>query len=114
MDKIIKKSAPIIKKLKMHFNRPRPKAIAKKIKIKMVDYELPSMNTASYPSGHSAQGVLLAKVLSDKFPHLKEALTRAGKRISDSRRVAKAHYKSDSKLGELIGEDMYNHIKKNA
>ena len=89
-------------------------AIANKIKIKMVDYELPSMNTASYPSGHSAQGMLLAKILSDKFPHLKGILTRTGKRISDSRRVAKAHYKSDSKLGELIGEDMYNHIKKNA
>ena len=107
---LIKKSAPIIKKLKNHFNRPRPKVMAKKMGIKMKDYELPSMNTPSYPSGHSAQGILIAKVLSDRWPMLKEELIRTGKRISDSRRVAKGHYKSDSKLGELMGDDMHKWI----
>tara|TARA_R110002073_G_scaffold100626_1_gene228944 strand:+ start:2669 stop:3229 length:561 start_codon:yes stop_codon:yes gene_type:complete len=111
MNKLIKKSHPIIIKLKKHFNRPRPKVIAKKINIKLKDYEMDSMKTASYPSGHSAQGILVARILADKFPQIKKQLMQVGKRISDSRRVAKAHYKSDSKLGELIGEDMYNHIK---
>jgi len=111
MNKLIKKSHPIIIKIKEHFNRPRPKVMAKKINIKLKDYELKSMGTPSYPSGHSAQGVLVAMVLSDKFPRIKKQLMQVGKRISDSRRVAKAHYKSDSKLGELIGEDMYQHIK---
>ena len=72
---------------------------------------LPSMNTASYPSGHSAQGILISKVLADKYPKLAKKFLIAGKNISDSRRVAKAHYKSDSKLGELMGEDMYQFIK---
>jgi len=111
INKLIKKSLPVIKKLKKHFNRPRPKVIARKINIKMQDYELPSMNTASYPSGHSAQGILIAKVLADKYPKLAKKFLSAGKKISDSRRVAKAHYKSDSKLGELMGEDMYQFIK---
>jgi hypothetical protein len=108
---LIEKSYPIVKKLKDYFNRPRPKVIAKKMNIKIKDYELPSMNTASYPSGHSVQGTLIAKVLSDKWPMLKGELIRAGKKISDSRRVAKAHYKSDSKLGELMGNDMYKYLK---
>ena len=52
---LINKSAPIILKLKKHFNRPRPKVIAKKMGIKMKDFEMNSMKTPSYPSGHSAK-----------------------------------------------------------
>jgi len=33
------------------------------------------------------------------------------KNISYSRRVARAHYKSDSKMGEQLGNSMYKHIK---
>ena len=61
--KLIKESAPIILELKKHFNRPRPKVLAKKMNIKMNDYEMSSMKTPSYPSGHSVQGILIAKVL---------------------------------------------------
>jgi len=111
VNKLIDKSTGPIRELKKYFNRPRPKVMARKINIKMKDYELPSMNTASYPSGHSAQGILISKVLADKYPKLAKKFLTAGKNISDSRRVAKAHYKSDSKLGELMGEDMYQFIK---
>ena len=108
---LIKKSAPLIKKLKNHFNRPRPKVMAKKLGINMVDYEMESMKTPSYPSGHSTQGILIGKVLADKYPKAAKQFMKAGKDISDSRRVAKAHYKSDSVMGEKLGEEMYNHIK---
>jgi len=109
--KLIKESAPIILELKKHFNRPRPKVLAKKMNIKLDDYEMESMKTPSYPSGHSVQGVLIAKVLSDKYPKAKSAFSKTGKNISYSRRVARAHYKSDSKMGEKLGNSMYNHIK---
>ena len=108
---LIRKSAPIIKKLKKHFNRPRPISMAKNLKISMTYYKMPSMNTPSYPSGHSVQGILIGRILSDKHPHLKKKFMNAGKRISYSRRIAKGHYKSDSELGELMGEDMYKHVK---
>ena len=110
--KLIKESAPVIMKLKKHFNRPRPKKLAKKMNIKMKDIEMASMKTPSYPSGHSAQGVLIAKVLSDKYPKAKSAFTKTGENISYSRNVAHAHYKSDSKMGEKLGNKMYNYIKK--
>ena len=110
--KLIKDSAPVIMKLKKHFNRPRPKKLAKKMNIKMKDIEMESMKTPSYPSGHSAQGILIAKVLGDKYPNAKSAFAKTGENISYSRNVAHAHYKSDSKMGEKLGNKMYNYIKK--
>ena len=109
--KLIKESAPIILELKKHFNRPRPKVLAKKMNIKMKDIEMDSMKTPSYPSGHSVQGILIAKVLGDKYPKAKSAFAKTGENISYSRRVAHAHYKSDSKMGEQLGNSMYKHIK---
>jgi hypothetical protein len=109
--KLIKDSAPVIMELKKYFDRPRPKTIAKKMNIKMKDIEMASMKTPSYPSGHSVQGVLIAKVLGDKHPKAKSAFNKTGENISYSRRVAHAHYKSDSKMGEKLGNSMYKHIK---
>jgi len=109
--KLITASAPIILKLKKHFDRPRPKALAKKMNIKIKDIEMDSMKTASYPSGHTAQGVLIAKVLGDKYPKAKLAFAKTGQNISHSRNVARAHYKSDSKMGEKLANAMYKHVK---
>ena len=106
--KLIKDSAPVILELKKHHDRKRPYELDKNLK----SIVLKSMQTPSYPSGHSVQGVLIAKVLSDKHPKAKSAFAKTGENISYSRRVARAHYKSDSKLGENIGNSMYKHIKK--
>ena len=108
---LINKSAPIIIKLKNYFDRPRPKVVAKKMGIKMKDFEMNSMKTPSYPSGHSAQGILIGMVLSKIYPEHASKFTKAGENISDSRNIAKAHYKSDSKMGKQLGAAMYNHIK---
>ena len=108
---LIKESAPVILELKKHFNRPRPKQLAKTMNIKIKDIEMDSMKTPSYPSGHSAQGILIANVLGDKYPKAKSAFTKTGQNISYSRNVARAHYKSDSKVGEKLGLAMYKHIK---
>jgi len=111
VQKLIDASAPIIMKIKKHHNRPRPKVIAKKIKTKMKDMEMASMKTPSYPSGHSAQGYLIGMVLSDRYPQKRDKLMKTARDISYSRRVARAHYLSDSRFGEEIGKDMYKHIK---
>ena len=109
--KLIEKSAPVILKLKKHFNRPRPKVLAKKMNIKMKDIEMDSMKTPSYPSGHSAQGMLIGLALSKKHPKHKKAFMQTANNISDSRNIAHAHYKSDSEFGKKLGKLMYNHIK---
>ena len=109
--KLIKDSAPVILELKKHFGRPRPKVTAKKMNIQMKDVEMESMKTASYPSGHSVQGVLIGKVLGDKYPKAKSAFNKTAENISYSRRVAHAHYKSDSEMGIELGKKMYNYTK---
>jgi len=68
-----------------------------------------SMETPSYPSGHSVQGMLIGSVLKMKYG--KSAFMQTAKNISYSRRVARAHYKSDSTEGENIGNSMFNFIK---
>ena len=111
VSKLINESRPIVDKLKIHFNRPRPKVLAKKMGVIMKDIELKTMKTPSYPSGHSIQAYLMALTLSDKYPKYRNKLMKTAKDISYSRRVAHAHYKSDSLFGEQIGRDMYNYIK---
>ena len=104
--KLIKQSAPVILKLKKYHNRPRPYDLDKSLS----SFKMDSMNTASYPSGHSAQGMLIASVLKDKYGK-SSAFMQTAKNISDSRNIAHAHYKSDSKSGVELGKQMYIHIK---
>ena len=108
---IIDESAPKVLKLKNHFNRPRPKHLAASFGIKLKDVEMDSMKTPSYPSGHSVQGVVIGKALGKLYPQHKAEFEKEGKDISMSRRIGKAHFKSDSDLGEKIGDDMFNYIK---
>jgi len=104
--KLIKESAPVIMKLKKYHNRPRPYDLDSSLKA----VKMKSMNTPSYPSGHSAQGELIASVLKNKYGK-GSAFMQTAKNISDSRNIAHAHYKSDSVNGIKLGKSMYKHIK---
>ena len=109
VDKLADGSASIILKLKKYYNRPRPKDQAKQYGINLENVELASMKTPSYPSGHSAQGILIGNYLADKYND--NDFKKVGNEISDARNIARAHYKSDSDMGKKLGEAMYNHIK---
>ena len=111
VNSMISESAPKILKLKKHFNRPRPKHLATVFDIKVEDVEMDSMKTPSYPSGHSVQGILIGKALGKLYPKHKNEFEKEGKDISISRRVGRAHFKSDSDLGEKIGNDMFDYVK---
>jgi len=108
---LINESDEPIMDLKNFYKRPRPKVVAEELGMKLDDIELKTMKTPSYPSGHSAQGFLIGKVLADKYPEASKDFMKEAKDISYSRNVAKAHYKSDSKFGEQLGTSMYEHIK---
>jgi len=111
VDNLLISTGGIIMDLKYHFNRPRPFQLASHYNIKLGEKVLESMKTPSYPSGHSLQGTLVGKVLQTKLSLNTNAFLEAGKRISYSRNVGRAHYPSDSRMGEDIGNAMYNHIK---
>ena len=109
IDNLTSSSADVILKLKQYYNRPRPKEQAKQYGINMETVDLDSMKTPSYPSGHSAQGILIGNYLSAK--HKDQEFKEIGNEISNARNVARAHYKSDSDMGKKLGESMYNYIK---
>lgn len=111
VNELIKSSAGIILDLKWKYNRPRPYQLAEYYNMKLGGKVLESMKTPSYPSGHSTQGILIGKVLQTKLPITTDSFLEAGKRISYSRNVGRAHFPSDSELGEIIGNSLYQHIK---
>ena len=110
--KLVKGSAGIIQDLKWHHNRPRPVQLANEYGMKLTNQMiLDSMKTPSFPSGHSTTGILLSKVLANKYPHASQEFIKEGKDISYSRNIGRAHYPSDSKVGESLGNSMYQFIK---
>lgn len=111
VEELINSSAGLIHELKWNYNRPRPYQLAEYYNIKLGGTTLESMKTPSYPSGHSTQGILIGKVLQTKLPITTDGFLEAGKRISYSRNIGRAHYPSDSELGEIIGNSLYQHIK---
>lgn len=101
----------VLHELKYHYNRPRPYQLAEYYNIKLGGNVMESMKTPSYPSGHAAQGILIGKVLQTKLPINTDSFLEAGKRISYSRNLGRAHYPSDSRLGEDIGSEMFRYIR---
>ncbi len=110
--KLVKGGEGIIQDLKWHHNRPRPIQLSKEYEIKLTNQlVLDSMKTPSFPSGHSATGILISKVLANKYPQASQEFIKEGKDISYSRNIGRAHYPSDSKVGESLGNSMYQFIK---
>ena len=108
---LINESRKPILDLKTYHNRTRPAEIAKNYNIDLDVTDLSSAKTKAYPSGHSAQGLLIALVLSDMYPQLRNKLMKAAENISDSRNVGRLHYASDSKAGKDLGLKLYEYYK---
>ena len=105
-------SVPIILSLKRHYNRPRPKELAKELGLPLDNFPLKTAGTPSYPSGHATQGKLVSLLVADEVPleHRKNILD-IGKRIGYSRQVAGAHYSSDTDFGIRLGKALYDYTQ---
>ena len=112
VSELIKDSGRIIYELKYKYNRQRPAQVVKFLQLEGFDASiLESMHTPSYPSGHSTQGIFIARALGKMFKEHSKELYEIGKMISESRLMARAHYPSDSKFGEEVGEILYQNLK---
>jgi len=107
---LIAKSQPVILRIKNYHDRPRPNVLAKKFGIDLLYHKMSSAQTPAFPSGHSAQSKLISLVLSDMYPEMKREFTDVAAHVSNSRIVARVHYKSDKDIGERLGQDLYNHL----
>jgi|TARA_R110000744_G_scaffold232799_4_gene350846 hypothetical protein len=112
VEDLVENSHDVIMKIKVYHNRPRPNVLAKKLNINLPYHHLDSAQTPAFPSGHSAQAKLVSLVLSDMYPEMQNEFNKLSDHISQSRIVARVHYKSDKIIGEKLGESLYNHLNK--
>ena len=111
-EKLMKESSKTILSLKYYYNRPRPYQLGEYYGIKeFEDYELPSMKTPAYPSGHSTQGHLFAELLGRQHIQHYDKFKELADMISKSRLMARAHYPSDCKFGEEVAQHIIGKIK---
>ena len=68
--------------------------------------------TRSYPSGHSAQGMVVALYASSKFPEHRDKFIEAANEVGMGRVKAGFHFLSDHIAGQMLGEKMYEMISK--
>ena len=113
LQEILDQTSKFTLQLKYKFNRPRPFQVAEYYDIE--DFKIHKLDTAkspSYPSGHALQGRLIALYLSDKDPENKNEYMMIGHNISESRIMARAHFPSDRKYGDMLGDELYKVMKK--
>jgi hypothetical protein len=109
MKELLESCGGVIMELKYHFDRPRPQQVAEKLGMEIGGLDFDSAKSPSYPSGHSTQSKLIGEYLysETKDKHFR----KIAEKISLSRNVARVHYVSDSKMGELLGEKLYEYYK---
>ena len=113
LQQIIDEGAKFTLKIKYKFNRPRPYQIAEHYGIEdFRRHKLDSAKTPSYPSGHALQGRLIGLILTDKDPEHQNEYMAVSQRISDSRKMARAHYPSDKEYGEKLADELYEQMNK--
>ncbi len=112
---IIENSHTILLPLKLHYNRPRPYHLARKLAFnRQLAFTISNLETAvtpSYPSGHACQGRLLAKILAEQVPFQHRlSIMRIGDEIGSSRMMGGVHYPSDTDFGRDLADSLFNHL----
>lgn len=96
----------LIKKIiyfKKLYNRARPKQIAPDL---VKPFESITANTPSYPSGHTIQAFIAAKILSKWEPHRKKEWEEIAERCSNIRIIAGLHYPSDIEFAKKLVHEL--------
>jgi hypothetical protein len=90
----------IVQELKYHFNVPRPSEVAPTLTT-----ALPVPMHSSFPSGHSAQAMAIAVVLTLLAPSSSrtKGLTKLAHHIGEGRVIAGLHYPIDNEIGGQLG-----------
>ena len=105
LNEVITQCKPTIKYFKETFNVPRPHEVHKKIDA-IGRMDSTTNKTASYPSGHACQGMLVALYAAQKYPQHRDNLIKAGKESGLGRIKAGFHYIPDYIAGNLLAEKL--------
>ena len=98
MNEIILKHVPAILNLKHKYNRARPWQVNRNLDI-LYSY---TAHTPAYPAGHAYQAWVLYRILSTKYPKLKEKLYKTAEYCDKVRVIAGLHYPSDGEYSKKL------------
>ena len=102
---------PILMNVKNHWNRPRPKQLGDMYGIKIDRIVTKTINTASYPSGHTVYSKLITNILSDIYPKLTNNFINIAKNTGIARIQQGVHYPSDNTASFIFSDYVYNKLK---
>jgi acid phosphatase (class A) len=68
----------------------------------------------SYPSGHSTDSRVFARVLGEIFPSRKSAFLARADQVAENRVIEGAHYLSDVEAGKVLGDLIFAALMRNA
>jgi hypothetical protein len=100
---------PLIAKLKVHFNRPRPYQLANYYKLKLFPFDSFSSNSASYPSGHTLQASVMLNVIGSMYPTQYKYCRNIIDDIAESRINLGLHYPSDNDFALEVADKILKH-----
>ena len=100
---------PLIAKLKVNYNRPRPFQLANYYKLKLFPYNSFTAHTPSFPSGHTLQAYVLMNVVGSMHPHLYKFCMGIIDDVAESRVNLGLHYPSDNDFAKEVGEVILKH-----
>ena len=107
---LLRQSAKHLMELKYKYNRPRPHQLAEFYGLDVSKFNLESMKTPSYPSGHATQGYLMGEFYSERYPEHREEFMEVAEDVAESRIKAKAHFPSDKKFGKELAEKLFDNL----
>ena len=104
---LIRAARPVLLQLKRLYDRPRPYQLAAHLEPGFHPMPSVTAHTPSYPSGHSAQAVFVALLLSGLYPEHREAFMALAQEVGTHRMVGGYHFPSDVVYGEQVGRALY-------
>tara|TARA_B100001094_G_scaffold320866_1_gene367722 strand:- start:1355 stop:2041 length:687 start_codon:yes stop_codon:yes gene_type:complete len=102
---------PVIMNLKWQYNRPRPYQLAPKFGVKIDYIPTDTINTPSYPSGHTAYATIIASVLSEMYPEFSSEFYELVNVAGKAREIQGVHYESDNDASMVIVGALWQDIK---
>lgn len=95
---------PLVAKLKMHHQRPRPFQLAGAHKLKFFPYPTFSAHSPSFPSMHVCLGAVIFGVCGNLYPNLYPYFKNLSNDIMHSRRMLGVAFQSDLDAGLYVSE----------
>ena len=106
---IVKDIQNLLYKIKFYYQRPRPFQIAQYYKLKLFPYKSYTAQSPSYPSGHTAESIVILTVIGNKYPTEFQYCKELIEDISYSRIYLGLHYPSDNDGSREIGKAILKH-----